>query len=937
MKKSIIILLATILPVLAQQQANDNYVPWYGKANRYYELENPTASTDSLALISFSKAIRLLTGKLTLSSTLYDCYIKSGNIHQGRQRYTDAVPFYHFVLKEAPSQKDTLNLYQAHLYMGSCKYSLNEIDSATYYLEKAYSYVQKNKALPDLTVLFNSLGIIYFESANYSQAINYFQLALNELNPNDESYSESFVSFKNNIAACFARLGKNKEALITYKELLPYRQLLGSLMQNIGHMYYSLQQYDSALIYLNKVPFSQTSNYVKLINEKARIYMQKGLLAQSEDFFDNAIALNKKLPGNLKNKDKANSYLYRSQLAFKQGLTDEAITWCNVALEELHFAFKWSKGEELPPNVTQVVSPVTFFEVLKFKAQLLQQKFSLTGNQRYLQLCLQTWMMAVKTSNYIKTNFDNDEASLFFTESISSIYKTASLTATLLYEQTGKEKYLDDYLFIAESFKGNILYRNLVAASAKDKGALPYSLVQREKELKQLLAVYTTRVNNLTSGEGLSLVQKKITGIQYELSRLQKQFEKFPEYNNSEKPNAADSISAKKIQQQLSTGTSVVQYLWCDSLLICFSATASNATLRKFVIDDGIKTQLAQYINALHNTPEGLRFDEYKIAENLYSFFLVQPAAGAADKKKLIILPDGPLNYLPFETLLRKEEKRDWLAKDKIISYHYSFSLLLNKNITPRFNNSKFAAIPFSDEGILVKDRFFSKLTYSEQETETLKEARYSSIVATKKIFTEQSRNSALIHLATHAVSGNDTLLKPQTFIQFYYRNGMPVENSRLYLHEIYNLRFKNHPLIILSACETATGNITNGEGLLSLSRAFLYAGASGIISSLWKAEDRVTAYLMSRFHYHLQTGMETEAALQQARIDFLNDTDIDVRLKTPNYWGHFIYVGETGREITAETGNSFWLIKVAAFVAFLIAGGYLWRCRQKSQMVSVN
>ena len=74
-----------------------------------------------------------------------------------------------------------------------------------------------------------------------------------------------------------------------------------------------------------------------------------------------------------------------------------------------------------------------------------------------------------------------------------------------------------------------------------------------------------------------------------------------------------------------------------------------------------------------------------------------------------------------------------------------------------------------------------------------------------------------------------------------------------LYAPEISNLKLDSTQLVILSACETGTGQLVKGEGLMSLSRAFAYAGCPDIITSLWKAEDKTTAFLTQQLHYYLE------------------------------------------------------------------------------------
>ena len=88
-----------------------------------------------------------------------------------------------------------------------------------------------------------------------------------------------------------------------------------------------------------------------------------------------------------------------------------------------------------------------------------------------------------------------------------------------------------------------------------------------------------------------------------------------------------------------------------------------------------------------------------------------------------------------------------------------------------------------------------------------------------------------------------------QSFITFY----PSTPDYKLYAGEIADLKLDSTQLVILSACETGAGQLVKGEGLMSLSRAFAYAGCPNIITSLWKAEDRTTAYLTQQLHYYLE------------------------------------------------------------------------------------
>ena len=904
--------------LFSQEQLSAPFQSNYSKALELYEADDPTPQSEELAIGLFTKTINAIKKNAKYSTILMDCYAKAGNIYQGQQQYQKAMPFYHNGIQVARRYNDSFFLYQYYLYSGSAKYSLSEIDSARILFEQAAFIASIKKPLPDLPILYNSLGIIYYEAANYRQAINYFEQAVNSLSSKDESYSESLVSFKNNIAGCYARLGENRKALHQYLSLLPYKQISASLFQNIGHSYYSIGMYDSSLYYLQKTPASNSLTYGRLLNEIARIYMHKGLLSRSEQLFDSSINLIKKLPGYYKNKDKANGYLYRSELAEKQQLYNEAISWCNISLQELHFNFRAKQASDLPTTVNDVVSPVVFFEVLQQKAKLLFRKYNIEKDIHWGEAALQTWLLAIKTANYIKSNFDNDEATLFFNQNYSNSYKNAAALAATLYGLTQKKEYKDAFLFITESYKGNVLYANLKNNTTKEKGLIPDSLLAKEQQLKQLLTVFTNRLNATETNEGAQLIRYKITDIQVQLSRLQKQFERFPAYKKSLGTVHDIDITASQVQKNTGAGKAVLQFMWTDSLLLLFACTSDETILKKIEMNKSRQLQLDSFIQALYYSREGLRFTGHGLAAKIHTMLKNELPAAIYKQKQWVVIPDGKLNYIPFETLMTNADTRAYLAEEKIISYHYSILTLLSQ-VTYTFRNSNiYAAAPFNNQGIAIQNSLFPQLPNSGVEIEMWRGEKLKDADATKQTFIKTAPQSTLIHLATHAVAQSDSGADNQTYIQFFSKTNQPTDFTRLYLHELYTMRFTEQPLVILSACETAAGKSGGGEGLLSLSRGFLYGGCSGIISSMWKAEDRVTAYIVSKMQLYLQENYSPEEALHYARIDFLNDKTMDARYKSPNYWGHFIYAGALDLKSNGSTYKS-GIHKITVVVVVLI------------------
>ena len=112
------------------------------------------------------------------------------------------------------------------------------------------------------------------------------------------------------------------------------------------------------------------------------------------------------------------------------------------------------------------------------------------------------------------------------------------------------------------------------------------------------------------------------------------------------------------------------------------------------------------------------------------------------------------------------------------------------------------------------------------------------------------------------------------------------VEDGFLSAYEIVNLKL-NAELVTLSACETALGKEVKGEGLMSLVRAFMYAGSQSVLATLWKVDDESSAKLMIAFYRHWQQGKLTKAeALQQAQIEAIR------KGSAPYFWAPFALIG---------------------------------------------
>jgi CHAT domain-containing protein len=153
----------------------------------------------------------------------------------------------------------------------------------------------------------------------------------------------------------------------------------------------------------------------------------------------------------------------------------------------------------------------------------------------------------------------------------------------------------------------------------------------------------------------------------------------------------------------------------------------------------------------------------------------------------------------------------------------------------------------------------------------------------------------AIVHFATHGILDPKEPQRSGLFLSMVGRDGQAV-NGFVGLDDIYRLRAPVN-LVVLSACRTGLGKDVRGEGLIGLTRGFMYAGASSVVASLWKVDDEATSELMKRFYFNmLQKGMTPAAALRSAQ----NSIRQEPQWSSPYYWAAFTLQGDYRREINA-------------------------------------
>jgi CHAT domain-containing protein len=186
--------------------------------------------------------------------------------------------------------------------------------------------------------------------------------------------------------------------------------------------------------------------------------------------------------------------------------------------------------------------------------------------------------------------------------------------------------------------------------------------------------------------------------------------------------------------------------------------------------------------------------------------------------------------------------------------------------------------------------------------------------------------NYRIVHFATHGLLNNEHPELSGIVLSLFDRTGQS-QDGFLRLHDIYNLKLPVD-LVVLSACNTGLGKDVKGEGLIGLTRGFMYAGASSVVASLWKVDDEATAELMRLFYgYMLRDGLSPAAALRKAQVTMSQQK----RWQSPYYWAGFVIQGQY---IPSEQVSRFLIPRAAIWLIAAtivgVAAFYALRRRRK-------
>ncbi len=905
---------------LAQNDLKEKALRLFSEAEANFFVDKPTEENDQLAVKYYREVIDLYENSGQVSMLQADSYQRLASIELGKGNFTEAKKGYHYALslKKDMNQVEDSVYFQELVYLGDAHFLTDRPDSAEWYYGQAQQIANCHPEIYDVERIYNSFGAFYYQTGNYIQAINYYQKALSFLNDNNTDYEEAVVSFTYNTANAQLKMSQYQDAIQSYRKLLSYGIFSEYIYLNLGLAFIQTAQYDSANYYLSKTTDSQNPK-IKLSSTNAlgHLSLEQENLEVAAALFRQAITANDSLY-QFRNRFLTKSFLGLGQVFLKQGQYREAQLQYQNALDNNVFSNIDSTAKSPVGGLNQVISPLDQFTALRGLGESYRLLYNMSQDEDWLRKSLASFQQASQTARYIQKTYDNDEAKLFLIQKVYPLYEQAIGTANHLYQLTKDEAFAHWAFHFSEKSKAAVLSEVLNELEIKSTAALSDSLIQEERNWKQKITQARLRMVESQDSATTDRLHQQLIDYEIGLARTIKALEKDEKYYQLK--YQTDSVDISAIQQSLLTQEdAMLEYFMGKDSLYTFTLTQDRFITQAFPIDARFITALNEVRAAIYEYRMGQAYDQSQNAYLLYQKLLQPIESILQNKKRLIIVPDGPLSYLPLEMLNNNPATNHYLIHDFTFSYAYS-ATLLEEAVSQRRDKdtgSILAMAPFAgDEEGNIRSNGFSMLFSSKEEVENIGGSIYLEDRATKRLFLELAGKYGVLHLATHAsISNNDPL---NSFIAFFPDQDSSTVGYRLYTHELYNLELDSVKLVVLSACEAGNGKLIKGEGIISLARAFAYAGCPNIVTTLWKALDKSTASIATGLHKYLKKGYTKDKALRQAKLDYLKAKDVHPLMKTPYHWANFIFIGDSAP--IYEPYSELWWWGLAAIILFAVS-----------------
>ncbi len=783
-----------------------------------------------------------------------------GLAYRAMSQYDKAIEYYEQALAVRREINDTVSEGVTLNYLGNIYRLLSRYEKAIEYYEQALVLIRKAKNRAGEASLLNSLANAYTGLEEIEKAIGYYEQALALHRDRKDRANEGGTL--SNLAAAYRRLGQNEKAITNLEQALTINREVknqaqeGSTLHGLGEVYFDLSRPDQAIFYLTQ-----------------------------------ALVIRREI------KDRAGEATTLHSLAKAESARGNVIAACAFVEESLQIS------EALRADVSSAESRTSFLATA-------QEHYKL-----YTELLMRQHR-AEPTKGFATLALENSERQ-----------RARSLLDLLT--------------------QSHINLRQGVDAS----------LIESEQMLAQQLNKKAQQLAQANKVGQITALRQEVSQLENELERAQTALRKAsPNYAALTQPQP---LKLKELQLELDADTLLLEYSLGAERSYLWAITKDSLTsyeLPKGEIIEKSTRQVYEVLTAPSTAKRGetLAQRRSRIAKASTKFpllaqelsqIILAPVAQQLGNKRLVIVADGALQYVPFAALpeplkINGSPSQPLIVRHEIVSLPSASALSIQrKDISARTPAPKMLAViadpvferndarltnnpnasndkaltqtrSLDDErsighlaekaddksGGTIRQLVIPRLPYTHQEGQKLlaltpKSSSFGAMDFNANRATVLSGDLSqyrYVHFATHGVMDSERPGLSSLLLSMVDAQGQP-QDGFLRANDIYNLKLPAE-LVVLSACQTGLGKEIKGEGLVGLTRGFMYAGAARVVVSLWNVNDQATAELMTKFYQKiLKQGERPAAALRAAQVEMWKQK----QWQSPYFWAAFTLQGE--------------------------------------------
>lgn len=822
-----------------------------------------------------------------------------GNLSQSNQYFQEAAA----LARSIKSDAHELKILRT--------WSFNYIDELSHnnFLDlnkQALQFAKSLKHKPEILKALKNIGLFYSMENDYSHALSYYFQALDSAQRNRDD--KEITLCLNNIASLYSILGDDEKSIAYYSEALKILKSLGHLtnsltcLNNLGLSYQSLYQTTGiAEYYVRAIKLFQES-----LNSAQKLH---------DEFFENV---------SLAQIGNAYSGLKKY---------DEALKFLQSALE---MAQKRKDAALLPSLLTSIgmvhVNKEDCIKAESYLNKALTEARKAHSDPLIMRLFYGLGLCKERSGDYGQAISNYDECLRIIDIIGSKIVDDINRAGYAQDKAEIYQKLINLYYSLFQKTKSNVFEREIFSAAERAKARSFVEYLERlsarssapaagksnpeEEKLK------TSRLDILKKLSESGLEIEKKSQLEIQLRRIDDMASilntnEFLQTETAEiptKPVALDAVQKKLLKSD----TALIEYILGNERSFLIFISSASYKVIELPPQDKITNMLTGFLRYLENS--GMNPTTGTAAARRLYKELFSPVESLIPKSvtNLIIVPDGILFDLPFETLVCDQDKKsriDYLMNHYFLSYApsvsaYFYLLKRPKPASYRKDLLAFGAPSYSTSvspgnknsrspsqillELYEKNGFsVSPIPYGEKEVTEI--SRYFKAdkrdVYVKTRASEQALKSInfhdyrIVHFACHAFSDENFPLRSALVFSLEDEGE---EDGFFQVVEMYRFRL-NAELTVLSACQTGKGKNIQNEGVLGLPRVFFYMGSRSVISTLWRIDDQATSQFMGYFYDYYARGKSKSQALQLAKKKMMRS-----RYSHPFYWAAFVLTGES-------------------------------------------